>query len=338
MKNGAHLKINAWIPTTRVAGIVCPLVTMKQCLIVNALIGRSTAFPASTSQLCFDIAKVGEPIANIDEEEVAEGAIPENNVHGLCKISDEEPSKPADRQKSRRTWNTKYKEALKHPDYKFVLYLESKTSILQKNYWLTDSENHARQLLLKKDFHHVDGLHDSAVKGSLVVPATPEFVQILKTGSHWVYLSTILTTPGTGTVKIFDSTYQKPNSIAVEHAPRMLIYPGSKVAFINEKFQRQVGASDCGLFYLAFATDLCHGLDHIKYDQGAMRQHYVNCLENGAMVPFPRTRNVPFHRGYCLLLLFTAYVDLHIIKICFCAATNAKHGIIPHVFMYQHGH
>ena len=28
-----------------------------------------------------------------------------------------------------------------------------------------------------------------------------------------------------------------------------------------------------------------------------MRQHYVNCLENEAMVPFPRTRRVPFHCG-----------------------------------------
>ena len=72
------------------------------------------------------------------------------------------------------------------------------------------------------------------------MPATPEFVQILKTGSHWVYLSTILTTPGTGTVKIFDSTNQKPNSIAVEHARRMLIYPGCKVSFTNGKVQRQV--------------------------------------------------------------------------------------------------
>ena len=62
------------------------------------------------------------------------------------------------------------------PDYKFVLYLEIKTSILEKNYWLTDSEIHTGQLLLKKDLPHVDGLHDPAVKGSLAVPATSEFV------------------------------------------------------------------------------------------------------------------------------------------------------------------
>jgi len=184
------------------------------------------------------------------------------------------------------------------PDHKLVLYLESKTSILKKNYWLADSKIHAGQLLLKKDFPYVDGLHDPATKGSHVVPTASKFVQMLNTGSHWVCLSTISTTPGTGTVKIFDSIYQKPNSIAVEHACRMLMYPGSKVTFINKKVQRQVGANDCGLFSLAFATDLCHGLDpvHLRHDQGSMRQHYVNCLENGAMVQFPRTtRRVPFH-------------------------------------------
>ena len=142
---------------------------------------------------------------------------------------------------------------------------------------------------------------------------TSEFVQILNTGYYWVCLSTISTTPGTGTVKIFDSMYQKPNSITVEHVCRMLMYPGSKVTFINEKVQRQVGASDSGLFSLAFATDLCHGLDpvHLKYDQGAMRQHYVDCLEN----KMERWSHFPEqHKGYLsiwaatnLLLLFTAY-------------------------------
>ena len=143
------------------------------------------------------------------------------------------------------------------PGYKLVLYPERKAGILNTNYWLADSEIHAGQLLLNKDFPYVDGLHDPAIKGSIVVPATSEFVQILNTGSHWVCLSTISTTPGTGMVKIFDSIYQKPNSIAIEHACRMLMYSGSKVTFINEKVQRQVGANDCGLFSL-FISDRIH--------------------------------------------------------------------------------
>jgi len=60
MKTEAHLKLKAWIPTPRVAGIACRLVTMKEFHIVNALIGRSTAFLESSSQLCLGISKVGD--------------------------------------------------------------------------------------------------------------------------------------------------------------------------------------------------------------------------------------------------------------------------------------
>jgi len=45
-----------------------------------------------------------EPIAKIDEEEVAEDAIPENKVRDSNVIFDDEPSKLPDRQKSRRTY------------------------------------------------------------------------------------------------------------------------------------------------------------------------------------------------------------------------------------------
>ena len=53
------------------------------------------------------------------------------------------------------------------------------------------------------------------------------------------------------------------------------MYPDHEVTFMNEKVQEQVGSSDCCLFALAFANDLCHGLDPInqKYDQRFMREH-----------------------------------------------------------------
>ena len=155
-------------------------------------------------------------------------------------------------------------------------------------------------MFLKRDCYFVDGLNDPAITGSLIVPETSEFVQIVNTGSHWVCLSTISTTHNPGTVKIFDSMYRNPHPIAIEHACRMLMYSGDKVNFLNEKVQKQVGGNDCGLFSLAFATDLCHGLDpaNQRHHQGSMRQHYVNCLENGATVPFPTTtKRVPHHLG-----------------------------------------
>ena len=57
-------------------------------------------------------------------------------------------------------------------DPKLTLYMESKFGILKPTYWLHDSEIHAGQVLLKKEFPFIDGLQDPAVKGSLVIPAT----------------------------------------------------------------------------------------------------------------------------------------------------------------------
>lgn len=78
----------------------------------------------------------------------------------------------------------------------------------------------------------------------------------------------------------------------------MLLHAGDTVTFINEKVQKQIGSADCCLFALAFATDLCQGLDLTtqRYDQALMRQHYVTCLESAKVTPFPKTiRRVPCH-------------------------------------------
>ena len=47
----------------------------------------------------------------------------------------------------------------------------------------------------------------------------------------------------------------------------------------------------CALFAIAFATTLCHGGDPTtkRYDQRAMRQHLVDCLESSRMTEFPPT-------------------------------------------------
>lgn len=125
--------------------------------------------------------------------------------------------------------------------------------------------------------------------GPLVVLAKSTFVQILNNGSHWVCINTISTTLNSETVNVFDSMFHKPSSHTIRRHD--VIYPGSTVTLPNEKVQKQVGCSDCGLSSLAYAIDLCHGLDpaNQRYDQSAMHQHYVSCLESGAMVPFPKT-------------------------------------------------
>ena len=209
-------------------------------------------------------------------------------AHTFTVIDDDSPDPPI--------WLTIHNSCPDDPASQLTLYKESKASIVKKTYWLHDSEIHAGQVLLKTEFPLIDGLNDPAIRGPLVVPAMSEFVQIVNVGSHWVCLSTLSCIPGV--VKVFDSLYRKPNAITIEHACRMLLHTGEEVTFVNEKVQKQLGGSDCGLFALAFATDLCNGLNPTdqSYDQGMMRRHYVDCLESGKMTCFPNTsRRVPYH-------------------------------------------
>ena len=122
------------------------------------------------------------------------------------------------------------------PDAKLTLYKESRDGIFKTTYWLHDSEIHAGQVLLKKEFPHVDGLQDPAIRGELVLPAAYEFVQIINVGGHWVCISTIGCQAGS--IRVFDSLYRKPNSILLDHACRMLVCPQDTVTFLNEKVQR----------------------------------------------------------------------------------------------------
>lgn len=230
------------------------------------------------------------------------------------------------------------------PECKLDLYTQNKARILQKTMWLSDSEIHAGQMLLKRDFPFVDGLVDPAIKGSLVVPATSDFIQTINTGSHWVCLSTISTTPSPGTVKIFDSMYHNANSTSIEHACRMLMYPGEKLTIVNERVQRQVGGSDCGLFSLAYATDLCHGIDPTNLCDNTKDLCDNTMSAASKMAP---CHHSPKQKRECHFtwaarshwLLFTVYVDYHMIKTnMFSAAmANAKNGIIQNVLTSQTG-
>ncbi len=172
---------------------------------------------------------------------------------------------------------------------KVTLYQVSKNNILNKKGWLTDSEIHAGQVLLKKEFPLIDGLWDPAIREDLVTPAISEFVQIINIGSHWICMSTI--SSGPGTVKIYDTLNNSAHSIAIRHACHMLMHTGDSVLFVNERVQQQINLSDCWLFSLAIATDSCNAIDPSSqsYDQGSLRQHYVHCLESGRMTPFPKT-------------------------------------------------
>ena len=53
--------------------------------------------------------------------------------------------------------------------------------------------------------------------------------------------------------------------------------------------QNPCGANDCGLFSIAIATAIANGIDpmKLKYEQGDMRMHLLQCFRQGLKTMFP---------------------------------------------------
>ena len=60
------------------------------------------------------------------------------------------------------------------------------------------------------------------------------------------------------------------------------------------RVQQQPNSYDCGLFAIANVVEFCFSPDsfnpRIIYDVSKMRQHLIECLENGKMSAFPRKK------------------------------------------------
>ena len=99
-------------------------------------------------------------------------------------------------------------------------------------------------------------------------------------------------------VMIYDSGTPARISLAVKHAVCSIMRPrADTLHFDLVNVHPQPNGWDCGLFAIAFATELVHGYDPslCHFDTGAMRQHLLCCLEKGYLSHFPcqKKRRIP---------------------------------------------
>ena len=57
-------------------------------------------------------------------------------------------------------------------------------------------------------------------------------------------------------------------------------------------FQVQANSYDCGMFAIAFATEIAHGHNPIlaQFDVTKLREHLIECFEKGHLTRFPCTK------------------------------------------------
>ena len=94
-------------------------------------------------------------------------------------------------------------------------------------------------------------------------------------------------------IQVYDSLYKKAGGRKLKRQISTLSFmflqnhDNLVIEYMN--VQRQVGGDDCGLFTVAFATSLCHSVDPLtcRFKQKEMREHFLRCLLNEYMTPFP---------------------------------------------------
>lgn len=119
----------------------------------------------------------------------------------------------------------------------------------------------------------------------------PDSIQIHHVaGNHWVC------SKNCGThIKLFDSLYNGwlATDLNTQLQALYLTNEGSLEVRV-QRVQQQQGGTDCGLFAIVYAFSLASGEDptRIKFKQDNMRQHLIDCLQAGTMLPFPVERTI----------------------------------------------
>ena len=145
------------------------------------------------------------------------------------------------------------------------------------------------QLLLKKQFPQYGVLQCTIVQEMKSLQPLPmQSLQILHTrGDHWIAVSTVNCT--TEDITVYDSKYSRL-SPDTEILLAQLVNTNKPIVFVNmSNLTKQSGSADCGLFAVAYITHIAFGLNPCLYvfQQSSMREHFLTCLENKKMEPFP---------------------------------------------------
>ncbi|XP_076078269.1 protein mono-ADP-ribosyltransferase PARP14-like isoform X2 [Mytilus galloprovincialis] len=168
--------------------------------------------------------------------------------------------------------------------------------IKKPNYWLEDIEIELAMQLVKNNHANIDGFQPVTVAlAEGYKKPKGQFIQIINvSGQHWITLSNIRCPPYT--VRVFDS-WKRHLQGDTKRAIFAIVDRDSKGQVVVDlcQFQRQRNDADCGCFAAASMVAIANGLDPSKliWDTTLLRTHYVQCLNQSQMTPFPLYQDSP---------------------------------------------
>ena len=166
-----------------------------------------------------------------------------------------------------------------------------------QNKWLSDNKSiNLGQTILFKNFPLISGFEDTTIGPlNMFSVQTGEFVQALHENNHWVTVY-LPTERATSVVYLYYSLQkERLNKNLVKQIALLRKSEDAELCIISKAVQQQENGYDCGIFAIAFATDIAYNRkpEQRTYNQSVMRKHLLAQLENATMTPVPqRTKRV----------------------------------------------
>ena len=173
------------------------------------------------------------------------------------------------------------------------LFFEDK-KILQSDEWLNDNIIQAAQVLLKGQFGSDIAGWQSPLLGQVAQFKTvidKPFLQTMHISNHWILVSNMPYIKESNNIYIYDSLLTSISDAIVNTVCSFFKWRATDhFNFDMVNLQRQTNSYDCGVFCVAFATELAYGGDPAKcsWYLSRMRSHLIQGLENRKLQPFPK--------------------------------------------------
>ena len=165
---------------------------------------------------------------------------------------------------------------------------ESDETILSTGKWLNTALVNAAQKLIKEAFPEAQGLQDT-MSLQTTSQQLGQFVQVMHiNNNHWITISTLNCLPGT--MQVFDSLGGRVTMGTKVQIATIIQCPLPELTFEVKDTEKQANGSDCGLFAIAVAFELCAGNNPttILWQQDQMREHLKRCFREQKLTPFPK--------------------------------------------------
>ena len=189
------------------------------------------------------------------------------------------------------------------------------------------------QTLIKQQYPHISGLMPTIIQGRNPLPK--DSLQILHTdGDHRVAVSMFDT--GDEDIVVYDSKYSSLSPSAQALLAKLVHTDKPTFTVKLANVTKQSGASDCGLYAIAYLIHIASGLNPsvVIFEQAKMRKHLIKCFEQKNIEPFPviKERRMSIYPK-TITIKFTAIAAQYMMdRKWWSAMVYVENGITQNVF------